>query len=305
MAGTHSIQHENPVKAAGVLSGPLANVVNDNGTLGLIMELSGKLQTTLDLESLFELFAQVMKAQFDFDTLRYQTIDESLSLKFGRRAGRNKLNYDLSVLDTDLGAITLTRGRKFREPEIQQIENLLVALLYPLRNALLYRDAIHSAFIDSLTGVKNRTAFDSNFSRETEYNRRKGSDLSLIVFDIDFFKRINDNYGHVVGDAVLKQVAQTVEETIRSSDALYRYGGEEFAIVLNGTDMKGATLLAERIRRNVESMAVPSLKDARVTMSLGVATLKSKETSNKLFERADQALYEAKQGGRNQVVSAA
>ncbi|MCU7852025.1 MAG: GGDEF domain-containing protein [Candidatus Thiodiazotropha sp. (ex Monitilora ramsayi)] len=270
------------------------------------MELSGKLQTTLDLESLMELFAQVMQSQFDYDTLRYQTADQELTLKFGKRAGRNKLNYDLSVLDTDLGAISLSRGRKFREPEIQQIENLLAALLYPLRNALLYRDAIKSAFIDSLTGVKNRTAFDSNFSREIEYNHRKESDLSLIVLDIDLFKRVNDNYGHIIGDDVLKQVAQNIEETIRSSDALYRYGGEEFAIILNGTDMSGATLLAERIRKNVASMKLTSLdKDDQVTLSLGVATLNPQEDSSNLFERADAALYEAKDSGRNRVVSAA
>lgn len=306
MAGTHSIQQTQPGKAAGILSGPLASVVTDNGTLGLIMELSGKLQTTLDLESLMELFAQVMQSQFDYDTLRYQTADQELTLKFGKRAGRNKLNYDLSVLDTDLGAISLSRGRKFREPEIQQIENLLAALLYPLRNALLYRDAIKSAFIDSLTGVKNRTAFDSNFSREIEYNHRKESDLSLIVLDIDLFKRVNDNYGHIIGDDVLKQVAQNIEETIRSSDALYRYGGEEFAIILNGTDMSGATLLAERIRKNVASMKLTSLdKDDQVTLSLGVATLNPQEDSSNLFERADAALYEAKDSGRNRVVSAA
>jgi diguanylate cyclase (GGDEF)-like protein len=304
MAGTQSIQHDSPAKVAGILSGPLANVVADNGTLGLIMELSGKLQTTLDLESLMDLFAQVMQSQFNYDTLRYQTADESVNLKFGRRAGRNKLNYDLSVLDTDLGAISMTRGRKFRDTEISQIENLFAALLYPLRNALLYRDAIQSAFIDSLTGVKNRTAFDSNFSRETEFHRRKQSDLSLIVLDIDFFKRINDSYGHIVGDAVLKQVAQSVEETIRSSDALYRYGGEEFVVVLNGTDKDGAMLLAERIRRKVESMTLSSLKDVNVSISLGVATLESEEKSAQLFERADKALYEAKQRGRNRVVSA-
>ena len=303
MTGIRSIHQESSNKPVGVLSSPLGNLVNDDGTLGLIMELSGKLQTTLDLESLMELFAQVMKAQFDYDTLSFRTGNQDLSLKYGHRAGRNKINYDLKVLDSDLGAITLTRGRKFREAEILQVENLLAALLYPLRNALLYRAAIHSAFIDSLTGVKNRTAFDSNFGREIEYSTRKQNDLSLIVLDIDFFKRINDNYGHIVGDAVLRQVAQSVESTIRSSDALYRYGGEEFAIVLNGTDLEGALLLAERIRRNVEALRIDSLKDVHITLSLGVAILQERDNARSLFERADSALYEAKKSGRNRVVS--
>lgn len=304
MIGIHSIRHDNSNKGDAPLPGHLANLVTDDGTLGLIMELSGKLQTTLDLESLVELFAQVMQTQFGYDTLSYRTIDDTLTLKYGGRSGKNRLNYDLKVLESDLGTIALTRGRKFRDAEIEQIENLLAALLYPLRNALLYRAAIHSAFMDSLTGVKNRTAFDSNFSREIEYSRRKKSELSLIVLDIDLFKRINDNYGHIVGDAVLRQVAQSVERTIRSSDALYRYGGEEFAIVLNGTDLAGANLLAERIRQNVEGLSIDSLKDLRITLSLGVAILGAQDDSTRLFERADAALYQAKRNGRNRVVSA-
>ncbi|MEJ2393974.1 MAG: GGDEF domain-containing protein, partial [Candidatus Thiodiazotropha sp.] len=131
------------------------------------------------------------------------------------------------------------------------------------------------------------------------------SDLSLIVLDIDLFKRINDSYGHIVGDDVLRQVAQNVEQTIRSSDALYRYGGEEFAIVLNGTDEAGARLLAERIRQSVENLVIGSLKDVHITLSLGVAVMQADESSKQLFKRADAALYQAKQGGRNRVVTAA
>ncbi|MEJ2456085.1 MAG: GGDEF domain-containing protein [Candidatus Thiodiazotropha sp.] len=300
----HSIQQAGSHKATGVLSDPHASVLNDNGALGLIMELSGKLQTTLELEGLIELFAQVIEAQFDFDSLTYFDPEEELTLKFGRRTGRNKLNYQLKVLESDLGKIQLTRTRKFKQAEIEQLENLLSALLYPLRNALLYRTALHSAFIDSLTGVKNRTAFDSNFSRDIEYSHRKQSELSLIVLDIDLFKRINDNFGHIVGDDVLRQVAQTVEHTIRSSDALYRYGGEEFAIVLNGTDQSGARLLAERIRRNMEQLEFDSLKGITVTISLGIAVMDENESADQLFARADAALYQAKEQGRNRVVTA-
>jgi diguanylate cyclase (GGDEF)-like protein len=304
MSRFNSIQQESIHKSAGMLPTPDSHVLSDNGALGLIMEVSGKLQTTLDLESLIELFAQVIEAQFDYDTLSYETSDTELKLSYGRLAGRNNLSYDLKVMETDLGTIRLTRGRKFRKTEIEQIENLLTALLYPLRNALLYRAAIHSAFFDSLTGIKNRTAFDNNFSRDVNYSHRKQSELSLIVLDIDLFKSINDDFGHIVGDNVLRQVAQNVERTIRSSDALYRYGGEEFAIVLNGTDKAGAILLAERIRQNVERLIIESLKDVKITISLGVAVLQSDEVACQLFERADAALYQAKRMGRNRVVAA-
>lgn len=304
MTGINSVHHENVRKPDGALSGRFAHLVADDGSLGLIMELSGKLQTTLDLESLIELFAQDIHEQFEYDCLKYQKDDEHLRLKLGGRSGRNKLRYDLKILDSDLGVITISRNRKFRENEIEQFENLLAALLYPLRNALLYRAAIHSAFIDSLTGVKNRTAFDGNFCREIEYCRRKQSELSLIVLDIDLFKGINDKYGHIVGDAVLRRVAQSVEQTIRSSDALYRYGGEEFAIVLNGTDRDGAKLLAERIRQNVAALKIETLNNIRITLSLGVAMLQQNDDPSRLFSRADAALYRAKRGGRNRVVCA-
>ncbi|MEW8647958.1 MAG: GGDEF domain-containing protein [Candidatus Thiodiazotropha endolucinida] len=279
------------------------STVREN-TLGLVLELSGKLQTTLEVDAVIELFANALQTQFQYDTFNYRSKDGDVDILLGEKAGRNRLEYDLNVLDTALGHIAISRNRRYKKPEIQQIENLLAALLYPLRNALLYRAAIQSAFLDSLTGVKNRSAFDENFSRDIEFNRRKLSDLSLLVLDIDFFKKINDHYGHAVGDMVLKQIATTVEQTIRSSDALYRYGGEEFVVVLNDTNIAGAQLLAKRIRRNVENLRIKSLKDVRITLSVGVSAMVDQDTPESLFERADSALYQAKQNGRNQVYTA-
>ncbi|MES9851528.1 MAG: GGDEF domain-containing protein [Candidatus Thiodiazotropha sp. L084R] len=302
MTGIYSIHQDRLTPVNGPILGRLADVVNDDGTLGLIMELSGKLQTTLEVDTLIELFAQVLGDQFLYDSLHYCSPNKESELQIGEAEQRNKLSYNLKVLDTDLGVINVSRKKRYDKDEISQVENLLAALLYPLRNALLYHAAIESAFLDSLTGAKNRTAFDSNFSREIELNRRKDSGLSVIVMDIDFFKRINDQYGHAVGDLVLKQVSKTIEESIRSSDALYRYGGEEFVVVLNGTDQLGANLLAERIRENIENLRIESLKDLQVTLSLGVSMMSSDDTTETLFKRADSALYKAKNQGRNQVI---
>jgi diguanylate cyclase (GGDEF)-like protein len=271
-------------------------------TLNLVLDMSGKLQTTLEVDSVIELFAASLQSQFQYDSFHYLSKDSKIDIRYGDASGRNRLEYGLNVLDTQLGRVTVSRDKRFMKHEIDQIENLLAALLYPLRNALLYRAAIQSAFIDSLTGVKNRSAFDANFCRDVEFNRRKHSDLSLLVLDVDFFKKINDHYGHAVGDLVLKEIANTVEQTIRSSDALYRYGGEEFVVVLNDTNIAGAKLLAKRIRRNVESLRIRSLKDLRITLSVGASALSDRDTPQSLFERADNALYEAKQNGRNQVV---
>jgi diguanylate cyclase (GGDEF)-like protein len=273
-------------------------------TLGLVLELSGKLQTTLEVDTVIELFANALQTQFEFDTFNYYNRDNNIDILLGESPGRNRLEYELNVLDTALGHITISHTKRYKKREIEQIENMLATLLYPLRNALLYRAAIESAFIDSLTGVKNRSAFDDNFSRDIEFNRRKQSDLSLLVLDIDFFKNINDQYGHAVGDLVLKEIAATVEHTIRSSDALYRYGGEEFVVVLNDTNIAGALLLAKRIRRNVENLCIKSLKDVRITLSVGVSSMVEQDTPHSLFERADAALYQAKENGRNQVYTA-
>jgi diguanylate cyclase (GGDEF)-like protein len=302
MTGIYSIHHDRFTPANGNTLGRLADVVNDDGALGLIMELSGNLQTTLEVATLIELFAQVMDNQALYDSLDYRSPNATTEVHFGQDEQRNKLSYNLKVLDSDLGLISVSRKKRYDKEEIAQVENFLAALLYPLRNALLYQAAIESAFLDSLTGVKNRTAFDSNFSRELELNRRKNSGLSLIVMDIDFFKRINDQYGHAVGDLVLRQVAKAIEESIRSSDALYRYGGEEFVVVLNGTDQSGARLLADRIRENIESLRIDALKDLQVTLSLGVSMMNDGDTTASLFKRADEALYVAKNQGRNQVV---
>lgn len=269
----------------------------------LPLELSNKLQTTLELESVIELFSEGIGQDIPHDGVTYQPCPSDTTLTFGLRA-HHSLNYNLKVLEEDLGVLSLYRGQRFSNTEIEQLENLLAILLYPLRNALLYREAVQSAFMDALTGVKNRAAFDSNFKREIEISRRRSSKLSLIVIDIDFFKRVNDRFGHTVGDLVLKNVAQAVEATIRCSDALYRYGGEEFVVVLNGTDREGAQLLAERIRQNVESLHFSSPKGLSVTLSLGVTTTQKDDTCKGLFERADAALYQAKDIGRNRVVVA-
>jgi diguanylate cyclase (GGDEF)-like protein len=273
-------------------------------TLNLVLDISGKLQTTLEVDAVIELFADTMLSQFEYDTFYYRNKDNEIDILYGEEPGRNILKYELNVLDTRLGQITISRNKRYKKHEIEQIENFLAALLYPLRNSLLYRAAIQSAFIDSLTGVKNRSAFDANFCRDIEFNRRKKSDLSLLVLDVDFFKRINDHHGHAVGDLVLKAIATAVEQTIRSSDALYRYGGEEFVVVLNDTNISGAKLLAKRIRENVERLRIQSMKDLRITLSVGVSALVADDTPQGLFERADNALYQAKQNGRNQVYTA-
>jgi diguanylate cyclase (GGDEF)-like protein len=157
--------------------------------------------------------------------------------------------------------------------------------------------------MDPVTGIKNRTAMDNAVKREIDLARRQGASLSFILFDIDHFKRVNDNFGHLYGDQALRAVATCAEETIRESDMLFRYGGEEFLVLLSGTSLDGAELLAERIRHAVEKLRPKLECDIRMTVSLGVVTLREEEDSAAVLARADEALYRAKEAGRNRVIT--
>ncbi len=133
--------------------------------------------------------------------------------------------------------------------------------------------------------------------------RRQGTPLAVLVVDIDHFKAVNDTYGHRFGDDVLRAVAHAVSDTIRRSDAFYRYGGEEFVVIASHTQPPGAQQLAERIRGSVAAIGTVGGRPMQVSVSVGVAVLRSGENGDGLFQRADQALYRAKQNGRNRVES--
>jgi diguanylate cyclase (GGDEF)-like protein len=164
--------------------------------------------------------------------------------------------------------------------------------------------------VDGLTGIANRRQFDETMDREWRRAMRDGSLLSLLMIDVDHFKRYNDIYGHVLGDACLRQIAVAAQGVIhRSSDLFARYGGEEFAVVLPNTDRNGAQLVAEQIRRAVEVCGLPHSGNPHgmVTVSIGCATqtLSHDSDSTSLIEAADQAMYQAKSAGRNRVEVAA
>lgn len=181
---------------------------------------------------------------------------------------------------------------------------LLVALIwyfsFMVQRTEQEREALrHQAETDRLTGIYNRRFFETNLEQEVERTRRYESALSLIIFDIDWFKRLNDRYGHLVGDHVLMRVARECERNLRSTDVFCRYGGEEFAIIAPETGATAALLLARRIREAVASMTRDGYHEA-VTISAGVATWdKAFSKKEDLIAAADKALYRAKDLGKN------
>lgn len=180
-----------------------------------------------------------------------------------------------------------------------------------LENARLYERQKKLAVVDGLTGISNRRALDETIAREIEHGLARNHNTSLIMMDIDFFKQINDTYGHLVGDSVLKNLAALLTQNIRPVDSVGRYGGEEFVVVMPETGLAGALAVAERLRKKVERMHLDwipltgtELPDRPVTVSMGVSCMpQCADCAKELIRSADQAMYIAKQAGRNQVVS--
>jgi diguanylate cyclase (GGDEF)-like protein len=162
----------------------------------------------------------------------------------------------------------------------------------------------NAALRDPLTKTYNKKFFVDQLATEISYARRHRTPLSLVIFDLDLFKRINDTYGHVAGDLVLIEISELVTQMLRTEDVFARYGGEEFAIILRGIDLQDAGVLAERLRAAVEIKAFMSGETRLpVTVSIGVAQFaEAYEDSLGLVEAADNALYAAKQAGRNKVL---
>jgi len=171
-------------------------------------------------------------------------------------------------------------------------------------NARLYRQTEKLALTDGLTGLYNHRRFQERLSEEIARCERNPQPLSLVMIDLDHFKRVNDQYGHPVGDTVLRGVAKLLKESIRKVDLAARYGGEEFVLLLVGTDPAGAHRLAERIREAGERLSFRAEgREFRISLSLGLASYPADARRKEdLIERADQALYRAKQAGRNRSV---
>lgn len=208
-----------------------------------------------------------------------------------------------------LGAIAVEGERA---GQITSVEGSLLVLVASVASAALRSvrqlEVVREQSVrDELTGLPNRRAFDAQLGRHASDVDRRGGELSLVVADIDHFKRVNDEFGHVAGDEVLAAVARAMGNAVRTIDLCARYGGEEFAVLLPQTRLAAAHEVAERLRRAVERVEIAVGNGVRlsVTVSLGVASYPTTaSTAGALFASADRALYEAKRAGRNRVMSA-
>src|SRR6267378_578206 len=203
-----------------------------------------------------------------------------------------------------LGVLVLDSDRtgSFSISEMQSLESVADICATAVQNAHYVERVKQLAYLDGLTGIFNRRFFELRILEEIDRARRFDSGMAVLMVDIDQFKRLNDEFGHLLGDEVLRQVSSMFHQQLRKIDVVCRYGGEEFAILLSQTNPQHALAVTEKLRRLVESWQFPGVPRC-VTISAGVATFPDHGTSrDELVKSADAGLYAAKQGGRNRVL---
>src|SRR5467141_2609706 len=215
--------------------------------------------------------------------------------------------FPLKAGDAVIGTLVCGSREAGALPEAAQKELTMLALqaAEALVRTRLFEQAERLATTDGLTGLLNRRTFNAQLLGRLREAQRYNRPLSLLLLDIDHFKKVNDTYGHPAGDAVLRGIAGILQKQARETDIVARYGGEEMALILPETDAAGAHAIAERIRKAVGATSHPTEQGAiQVTVSIGLATSPCPGDAEAVLEAADKALYRAKQGGRNRVVAA-
>jgi diguanylate cyclase (GGDEF)-like protein len=220
--------------------------------------------------------------------------------------GSQRLEVPLQAGSISFGSLLLF-GDEFSDEDRMTAVSLASHAVVALENARLHRIVERQALIDGLTGLANRRQCEETLDDELARIERFGGPLAVVVADLDWFKDVNDRHGHPAGDAVLRQFAVLLQETVRDVDLAGRWGGEEFVLVLPGTDLTGGAQLAERIRVGLAGQIILAVNGTpiQVTASFGVAATPPATTASELFAAADAALYQAKRAGKNRVETAA
>jgi len=264
------------------------------------LNLLARLHTCLDIDQLLVTFERSLQTELTEFTLSIDCPDCFVPVTVNR--GSKQYLFHLFIDNEYLCDLSLYSHTDFTEADAERLNLWIRVLAFPLRNAIHLHKMRMQVFRDGLTGVQNRIALDQALSREVASAQRHQTELSLLVIDIDHFKSINDRYGHSRGDIALQTTTNIIRGCLRNSDQIFRYGGEEFVVLLTHTEPLGSFILAERIRK---AMAEGDhlLGDIRIpiTVSIGFSTMQWNDTSESLFDKADKAMYTAKKSGRDQV----
>ncbi len=267
-----------------------------------ILQLSDLLSRHLEIAQIIDAFMQEVGNGVEYCGYRFHCDDINASIENGVVEGIHA-SYRLKIQNRLLGELTIFKRRSFGSEELCELEELLCALIYPVKNALMYQIALKSAYRDPLTGLNTRTAMEKNLPREIDLAKRHSQSMALLVMDLDGFKQINDSQGHDVGDQVLRGVAEVISQVVRNTDLVFRYGGDEFVGGLAQSDIHGAIDVAERIRSSIDDLDLSRLgARGHIQISIGITLVRQGDNFTSAFKRADKALYQAKINGKNQVI---
>jgi diguanylate cyclase (GGDEF)-like protein len=266
------------------------NINHDDSFIpGLV--LLERLQTTLDVEELLAIFAKEVEKLVDFSGLYFKSQEFSSSIK-GSRTAKVERTFELKIDNEFIGVLTYSVNKPISLPKYKILNQLHQHLLYPLRNALNYQMAAKLAMQDGLTNLGNRRYFDKQLTRAMHHANRQQSRVGLILGDLNKFKAINDSYGHQIGDLVLKHVAKAMSVSVRDSDSVFRFGGDEFAIIVENASDNSLHIIESRIKIAIDNDAL--LAKYQLSCSLGCTFMNRADNEYSVFERADQALYRQK-----------
>jgi diguanylate cyclase len=292
-----------------------------NQTINETLTRSGTLNDS-DIDRIYETYISATRFTDRLDHVGSQVQEEieQVMAMIGAAAGSaTSYSENLANVSQKLGTTaeeaavrsiveSLVQATREMQQNNQQMESQLKASMREIEQLHEHLKAVRTeSLTDPLTAVANRKSFDDGLAKAITEARANKAHLSLLMTDIDNFKKFNDRFGHVTGDQVLRLVAMTLKGNVKENALAARYGGEEFAVVLPGTTLAAATALADHVRR---AIMVKELKKrssgeslGQVTISIGIAALRAGDTPQTLIERADGCLYTAKRNGRNQVIN--
>lgn len=277
--------------------------LNDRGEFSVVASTQNNLPGKLELGA--AITAKLVEEQEPV-AIKNTLQDKRLTSDFLNRFYLKSVLLAPVVVQGRTNGLVIMESSKIRDFNHDELALIMLAsgqMGISLESARLYERMERLARYDELTNIYNRRAFHEVIEVELGQSRRQSGRLSLVMVDIDFFKKINDRWGHQVGDHVLAQMAELMKQNLRAEDSVARFGGEEFVIILPGAGCRTALQVAERVRRAVERASWPD--GMKVTVSAGVASYPDDgEKLTELLKNADHALYNAKSGGRNQVRSA-
>jgi two-component system cell cycle response regulator len=255
------------------------------------MALMEQLQTSLEIDRLLNIFAMEAAKYVDFSGLYFKKGDTTASIR-GSKQGKSERLFELKLNQNFVGILTYAVNSPISITNYKILNELHQYLIHPLNNAMNYQDALQLAMQDGLTSLNNRRCFDEQLKRAMHHANRQQSKVGLIVCDLDKFKLINDSYGHSAGDEVLIQFSHALKESVRDSDSLFRFGGDEFSVIVENATLDSLMVIEQRIHNAMARDHL--LAKYEVSCSLGHTFMNRMDTQASFFKRADEALYQRK-----------